>query len=226
MTENSQPETDAQQRIDDKPNKRVVDNLIERAKQSAAPAELGEAIKTDPILCYAFMAELGSSGAVPREYITSCRQAIELMGLPLLIEWLEAALEHAVDVPKFSPRVRDSLIRARFMELMGRTTMKREDTEDLYLVGLFSQLDKLVDMPLPELILPLPFAEDVRAAILEQIGRIGRLLKFAQTIESADEAGIDFMQTNMHLPSVQVYDAYNEAYDWMVEIEAKVTANA
>ena len=225
MTESNQPDTETQQRIDDKPNRRVVTELIERTKQSATPEELGAIIRTDPILCYAFLAEFGSSGAVPREYITSCRQAIGLMGLPLLIEWLEAALEHAVDMPELLPRVRDALIRARFMELMGRTTMKRDDTEDLYLVGLFSQLHKLVDMSLPELILPLPFSEDVRSAILEQTGRIGRLLKFAQAIETADEAGIDFMQTNMRLPSIKVYDAYNEAYDWMKEKEAGLIAS-
>lgn len=225
MTENNQPDA-ASQKIHDKPNRRVVSLLLERAKQSATPEELGVIIRTDPILCYAFLAEFGSSGAVPREYITSCRQAIELMGLPPLIEWLEEALQHAVDFPKLPRRVRDALIRARFMELMGRTTMQRDETEDLYLVGLFSQLHKLVDMSLPELILPLPFSEDVRAAILEQRGRIGRLLKFAQTIEHADEAGIDFMQTNMRLPSIRVYDAYNEAYDWMRETEAKLIAKA
>ena len=54
----------------------------------------------------------------------------------------------------------------------------------------------------------------------------GRLLKFAQAIESADESSIGFMQTNMHLPAVQVYDAYNEAYDWMVEVESQSTAMA
>lgn len=226
MRDDTQPDIDAQQQLHDKPNKRVVVNLIERAKQSATPAELGAIIRTDPILCYAFLAEFGSSGAVPREYVTSCRQAIELMGLPLLIEWLEAALEHAVEMPKLPRRIRDALIRARFMEVMGRTTLEREDTEDLYLVGLFSQLHKLVDMSLPELILPLPFSEDVRSAILEQTGRIGRLLKFAQAIESADESGIDFMQTNMRLPSVQVYDAYNEAYDWMKEKEAGLVLSA
>jgi len=30
----------------------------------------------------------------------------------------------------------------------------------------------------------------------------------------------------MHLPAVQVYDAYNEAYDWMVEVESQSTAMA
>ena len=34
------------------------------------------------------------------------------------------------------------------------------------------------------------------------------------------------MQTNMRLPSVQVYDAYNAAYDWMKDVEAKVTTGA
>jgi EAL and modified HD-GYP domain-containing signal transduction protein len=109
------------------------------------------------------------------------------------------------------------------MELMGKSTMARDDTEDLYLVGLFSRLHRMLNIPLAELILPLPFSEEMRAAILEQSGRIGRLLKFAQTIENADEPGIDFMQTNMRLPAVQVYDAYNEAYDWMGATEAEWT---
>lgn len=225
MTTSSQRDPFSERSAHDKPNQRVVSILIERASQGATAAQLGEILRTDPILCYAFLAEFGSAGAVPTEYVTSCRQAIELMGLPAMKEWLEAALEHSVIVPKFSERLRNTLIRARFMELIGRSAMKREDTEDLYLVGLFSELHKLLGIALAELILPLPFSEAMQAAILEQRGRVGRLLKFAQTIESADETGIDFMQTNMHLPSVQVYDAYNEAYDWMAETETRLTAS-
>lgn len=213
-----------EQNFDDKPNRRVVSQLLEGARAGASAAELGAILRTDPVLCYACVAESGSINAVPTGYITTCSQAIEHMGMPVFTDWLDAALEHAVEVPKFSERVRNALIRGRFMELMGRSTMMRDDTEDLYLVGLFSGLHKLLNMALPDLILPLPFSDDMRAAILEQRGRIGRLLKFAQTIEGADEAGIDFMQTNMRLPSVQVYDAYNEAYDWMAEVEAKLTA--
>ena len=74
-----------------------------------------------------------------------------------------------------------------------------------------------------KLILPLPFPEEMLAAMLEHRGRIGRLLKFAQIIESADETGIDFMQTNMRLPAAQVYDAYNEAYDWMTRVASMST---
>lgn len=208
---------------DDKPNRLIVLRLIQRAREGATPAELAEIHRTDPVLCYALLAELGSGTAVRTGYVTTCRQAIEIIGAPALIEWLEAALEHAISFRRFSEQMRDTLIRARFMELMGRSTMMRDDTEDLFLVGLFSRLNRLLGMPLAELILPLPFSEDMQAALLEQRGRIGRLLKFAQAIESADESSIGFMQTNMHLPAVQVYDAYNEAYDWMVEIESQST---
>ena len=86
-------------------------------------------------------------------------------------------------------------------------------------IGLFSKLDALLGIPLPDLILPMPFPEEMRSAILEHAGRTGRLLKFAQTIESADEHGMDFMQTNLHLPSFKVYEAYNEAYDWVAALE-------
>ena len=226
MTTDSQLDTATKQKFHDKPNHRVVSDLIARANEGASPAVMAGILRTDPILCYAFLAEFGSGGAVPTGYVTSCRQAIEIMGLPVLVEWLEAALEHAVKIPKLSNRVRNTLIRARFMELIGRSAMSRDDTEDLYLVGLFSQLDKLLGISLAELILPLPFSEQLQAAILEQRGRVGRLLKFAQTIESADEVGIDFMETNMRLPSAKVYDAYNEAYDWVADAEIRLTTPA
>jgi EAL and modified HD-GYP domain-containing signal transduction protein len=223
MTITSELDAAAAGTDDDKPNRLIILRLIQRARAGATPADLSEIHRTDPVLCYALLAELGSTGAVPTRYVTTCRQAIEITGVPALIEWLEAALEHAISFPRFSDQMRDTLIRARFMELMGRSTMMRDDTEDLYLVGLFSRLNRLLGMPLAELILPLPFPEEMQAAILEQRGRIGRLLKFARTIESADESGIGFMQTNMHLPAVQVYDAYNEAYDWMIEVESQST---
>ena len=107
-----------------------------------------------------------------------------------MIEWLDGALLHAVKTNSLSENVQNALIRARFMELLGRSIMERDSAEDMYLVGLFSQLDKLLNIPLVELILPLPFSEELQAAILENRGRIGRLLKFSQSIEKADESGI------------------------------------
>jgi len=225
MTTANERETDATGN-EDKPNLQIVTRLLELARNGASAGELSEIHRTDPVLCYALLAELGSGAGVPTKYVTTCRQALELIGVPAVIEWLEAALEHAVTFPRFSEQMRNTLIRARFMELMGRSTVMRDDTEDMFLVGLFSRLNRLLDMPLAELILPLPFPEEMQAAILEQRGRIGRLLKFAQAIESGDESGMGFMQTNMRLPAVQVYDAYNEAYDWMVEVEAEYTTTA
>lgn len=209
----------------EQPNQRVVTRLINGLNGGATSEDLGAIIRVDPILCYALFTELGSTGAVPVTLIGSCKQAIDVMTLPVFEQWAQAALEYAAMFPRLSDTVRNTLIRARFMELMGRSALAREDTEDLYLVGLFSRLHKLLDIPLAELILPLPFSEEMQAAILEQRGRVGRLLKFAETIENADEPGIDFMQTNLRLPAVQVYDAYNEAYDWMGDIEAQYTGN-
>jgi EAL and modified HD-GYP domain-containing signal transduction protein len=206
---------------DARPSYDVVSDLIEGCKAGSSFGDLGQIFRTDPILTYAMLTDINAGSAVPTRHIKSCAQAIELIGIPSLIEWLESALLHAVRANGLSDEVQNALIRARFMELMGRTTMSRDDTEDLYLVGLFSRLDKLLNIPLVELILPLPFSEELQAAILENRGRIGRLLKFSQSIEKADESGMDFMQTNLHLPSLQVYEAYNKAYDWMTQIEAQ-----
>jgi len=225
MQPDNQLDVEMQGGIDSRPNFQVVSLLVQRAADGATSVELADILKVDPILCYALMAEFSSTGPVLARYVTSCKQAIEMMGSAAFADWINAALEHSTKVAEFTDGVRNTLIRARFMELMRASTMALKDTDDAYLVGLFSRLDELLGIPLPELILPMPFPEEMRAAILEQTGRIGRLLKFAQAIEVADESDMDFMQTNLHLPSVQVYEAYNEAYDWMTEIEKQYTSS-
>ncbi|MGD8476612.1 MAG: HDOD domain-containing protein, partial [Burkholderiales bacterium] len=189
MEQDSQFEAEIGSETDSLPNAQVLSELIQRASDGAEPAELADILKADPVLCYALLTEFSSNAAVLADYVTSCKQAVERMGSAALIDWLNAALEHAIKVPEFSDTVRNTLIRARFMELMGQSLKLREDVENAYLVGLFSRLDRLLGIPLPELILPLPFPEEMRAGILEQSGRIGRLLKFARTIEAADEHG-------------------------------------
>ena len=220
------PDDAALEDIDARPDYDVVSALIEHCKAGSSPAELGKILRTDPILTYALLTDINSGSAVHTSHINSCAQAIELIGLPSLIEWLDGALLHAVKTSGLSENVQNALIRARFMELLGTSIMERDNTEDMYLVGLFSRLDKLLNIPLVELILPLPFSEELQAAILENRGRIGRLLKFSQSIEKADESGMDFMQTNLRLPSLQVYEAYNDAYDWMKAIDAQRSGTA
>jgi len=219
MHPGNQLEADMESGTHSRPNHQVVSRLIERAACGASTTELADILKVDPVLCYALLAEFSAGGAVLARYVTTCKQAIEQMGSSVFAETLSAALEHATRVSEFSEHVRNALIRARFMELMSATMNPHKDTGEVYLIGLFSRLDTLLGIPLPDLILPLPFPEEMRSAIMEQSGRMGRLLKFAQTIELADEPGIDFMQTNLHLPAVHVYEAYNEAYDWMTEVE-------
>lgn len=221
MRPDNQIDAEAQSASEARPNYQVVSRLIARAADRAAPGELAEILKVDPVLCYALMAEVGAAGPVLAKYVTTCKQAIERLGSAVFSELLNGALEHATKVSAFSEVVRNALIRARFMELMTTTMDSKKDTGEVYLIGLFSKLDALLGIPLPDLILPMPFPEEMRSAILEQAGRTGRLLKFAQTIELADEPGMDFMQTNLHLPSFQVYEAYNEAYDWVGEIESQ-----
>jgi len=219
MQPDNQIDTETQGAAEARPNFQVVSRLIARVADGATPAELAEILKIDPVLCYALMAEVGAAGPVLAKYVTTCKQAIERLGSALFSELLNGALEHATRVTTFSEVVRNALIRARFMELMTTTMDAKKDTGEVYLIGLFSRLDALLGIPLPDLILPMPFPEEMRSAILEHAGRTGRLLKFAQTIEIADEHGMDFMQTNLHLPSFKVYEAYNEAYDWVTELE-------
>ena len=51
---------------------------------------------------------------------------------------------------------------------------------------LFSGLDLLLQRPLPELLKPLPLSEEIKAALLEKRGILGKVLSSVQAYEIAD----------------------------------------
>jgi len=55
-----------------------------------------------------------------------------------------------------------------------------------FLVGLFSALDAILDMPLETALAALPLSEDVREAILHRRGELGSILDLAIALERGD----------------------------------------
>ena len=78
-----------------------------------------------------------------------------------------------------------ALVRARMCELVAEVS-GRHDGETFYTVGLFSVLDALLDSDLDAALIALPLKGDVREAIIDGAGPMGKTLRGVIAYERGD----------------------------------------
>jgi EAL and modified HD-GYP domain-containing signal transduction protein len=153
---------------------------------------------------------------LPRK-ITSIAQSIVILGQRRIRDMATLlALTNSKDVPH--ELTRTLLARARLCAQLAPPG--RGEADAAFTAGLFSGLDALLDKPLAQLLDELPLADEVRAAVLEHEGPLGRILEAALALERGDFENSALQD----LESQPAPGAYLQAVDWansaMSELQA------
>lgn len=153
---------------------------------------------------------------LPRK-ITSIAQAIVILGQRRIRDMATLlALTGSKDVPH--ELTCTLLARARLCAMLAPPG--RDAADSAFTAGLFSGLDALLNKPLAELLDDLPLADEVRAALLEQAGPLGRVLSAVLALERAD-----FENPALEaLASPPAPGAYLEAVDWAKDAMSELRA--
>lgn len=77
-----------------------------------------------------------------------------------------------------------SLIRAKFCELASSHSITRHSADDAFIVGLFSQLDRIFEMPMADLIGQIDISDNVMMALKAQKGPLYPYLRLIELYES------------------------------------------
>jgi EAL and modified HD-GYP domain-containing signal transduction protein len=135
---------------------------------------IAELVRRDPALSFKLLNFTNSAWfALPRR-IDSIEQAVILLGLEQIKRWATLlALSSAVQTQP-TELLRAALTRARMCELLAIAT-EHPAPHQAFLVGLFSNLDALLGVPLAEITKTLPLAEEVQAGLNQQ-GPLGEIL--------------------------------------------------
>ena len=146
--------------------------------------QLERLISLDVGLSYSLLRSINSPYFGLRREITSIRQCLVLVGLDNIRRWATLlALAEVEDKPH--ELMVTALLRARLAELLA-PTFGESDPDALFIVGLFSVLDALMDAPMAEVLEALPLAEAVAAALLRREGTKGQALSCVIACERGD----------------------------------------
>ena len=110
------------------------------------------------------------------------------------------------------------MIRGRFAELLGQDFLTRREAENLFVVGMFSFLDRLLGTPVPEVLAQLVLPPAVAEALLSREGVYAPVLALVEACEGQDGRAAEF-SAPMSMTAEDVNKAHVSAIMWAQNIK-------
>ncbi len=171
------------------PDVQVVLELINGVDRDWPAAKLETLLKREPTLAYRLMRYLNSPAFGLSVEITSFAHALMLLGSQRLKRWLALLLASASKGNNAQPLMHAAVRRGLMMEELARGHDDAELRGQMFICGVFSLLDRLLNQPFADMLTALPVPETVQQALLGQGGPFAPYLALVTAVEQ--EAAYD-----------------------------------
>lgn len=153
--------------------------------------------------------------------ITSIRHAAAMLGQKELKKWINTAVTNELCVDKPNEITRLSLLRAKFAENLAPVFEMAVHSSELFLMGLFSVLDLILDMPMAEALNMVKVSKNIKDALLENSGELVPVLDFMIHYERASWQEVSRQMVLKDIDINDVYDAYVKSLQWYSDLFGK-----
>lgn len=144
----------------------VVMELINGVEREEPVQRLEAILKRDPTLAFRLLRYLNSPAFGLAAEINSFGHAIMMLGYARLKRWLALLLASSSKGANAKPLMRAAVRRGLLMEELGRSNGDAEMRGEMFICGVFSLLDRLLQQPLSELVASVPVPERVQQTLL------------------------------------------------------------
>lgn len=150
--------------------------------------------------------------------VTSIRHAAAMLGQKELKRWITTAVVHQMCSDKPNEITRLSLLRAKFAENLASVFEQAVKSPELFLMGLFSVLDIILDKPMEEALNLVTVSSDIREALIHKKGEFADVLTFMTKYENADWQEVSRLMLLKNIDTNDVYQAYIDSLKWYREL--------
>ncbi|MBQ3851797.1 MAG: HDOD domain-containing protein [Lachnospiraceae bacterium] len=150
--------------------------------------------------------------------ISTVGHAAAMLGQKELKRWINTAVTKELCADKPGEITRISLIRARFAEMLAPVFGLKASSSELFLMGLFSVLDAMLDKPMKEALELVKVSKDISGALLDGTGKYAPVLDFIGAYENANWSEVSRQLILRSAEDSAVYDAYTESLRWFRDL--------
>jgi EAL and modified HD-GYP domain-containing signal transduction protein len=176
--------------------------------------KLAEIINRDVSITYKLLRYINSAYFRRSQEIQSIQHAVVMLGEKEIKKFISLVATAALGEDKPSELIRSSIIRARMCELLGSLDGLHLDKFELFLVGLFSRIDAMLDNPMEEVLDQLPLSPNVARALIEGDGPLADILQLIGAYETGDWDHFAQVKNKLAIDDSKIPDFYIEAIGW------------
>lgn len=186
--------------------------------------EIEEIVSRDASLSYAILKMVNSVYFALRRRTSSIKQALVILGIGQLKQWVYLLSFKQDEGGSSEELLKASFLRANFCsELLQYIEDMPISKSEAYLMGMFSTLGYLVDAPLEELLVEIPIADEIKAALVNHEGRCGMLYDLVLSYEKADWNNISNFAEQLGIPSNVIAQIYFDCVEYVNNIWESLT---
>ena len=184
--------------------------------------QLASSIKHEASLTFRLLRYLNSAAFGLRSEIHSVAHALSLLGESELRKWIAVVSVGVLADGKPDELMTVPLIRGRFCELLAPLAGMAGHANDLFLMGLLSVMDAVLDQPLDSILAELPVRGEIKEALQARKGLYWQLLELATAHERADWEKVSEVVSETGMNEEQVSALYISAVDWSTALRRNV----
>ena len=198
---------------------KAVMDLINGVEREEPVSKLEAVLRRDPTLAFRLMRYLNSPAFGLSVEVNSFGQALMLLGYQRLKRWLALLLVSSAQGPNCKPIMYAAVRRGLVMEELVADASDAEVRGEMFICGVFSLLDRLLQQPMAALLGSVPVPERVQQALRGNGGPYGPYLDLVQAIEQESMFDIREQSERLLLSPLDVNRAVLKALQSARELE-------
>ena len=176
-------------------------------------------VKSEVSLCYRLLRYLNSARFCFGNEIHSVRHALTMLGQREIRRWVQLVATLGAGQTKSSELVLSALVRARFCDLLSPKVA--QVGSDLFLMGLMSLMDAVLEMPMSEVLERVPVDQAIKNVILGGPSHLRTVFRLMLAQESGEWPAVTELARLLQVPRNDVADAYWQALQWARQVRGK-----
>ena len=191
--------------------------MIEISKPNYDLNELETIISRDVSMSYKLLRYVNSPYFKRSSETISLKQALLVLGKDELRRLLSLIGLSKLASNKPDELIKSASIRAKFCEKLGSVSGCAAHYDELFLLGLFSNLDAILDQPMKDIMEKLPLEISVKDALVYRKGELANYLDFAEFYEQGEWESVKGFAAKMCIAENLIPNIYLEACSWTNE---------
>lgn len=177
--------------------------------------EIAHLISMDVTLTFSLLKMVNSSYFSLPNRVKDIKQALTILGLGQLRQWIYL-LSFGGD-----NEVTDELIKTSFQRAIFCQNLSENISEfplafsEAYMLGMFSILDQLLDVPMQDALSSLPISEDLKKGLISQEGACGTMYLLTIAYEQGEWHKVNKYAEELNLPLDIIAQQYLEAISYV-----------